>query len=73
MGECHGLLVTEKGQVKGWGYNRQLQAIGAESPDTFVKPPQAVSAFDWGSVKALSTGCGGAQSYALVQGPHLNL
>lgn len=41
VGEAHGILVCYDGTLRGWGYNRQKQAIGDETDDTFVKP-QAV-------------------------------
>merc|ERR1719443_2277007 len=37
VGEAHGLLVCYDGSVKGWGYNRQAQAVGDFTDDTFMK------------------------------------
>lgn len=67
VAEAHGLLIHYDGSVRGWGYNRQLQAIGDESEDTFVKP-QPVDDMPEGW-KGHSVACGGAQSYAIMKPP----
>merc|ERR1712087_462162 len=67
VGEAHGLLVCYDGTVRGWGYNRQKQAIGDESDDTFVKP-QFVDDLPDG-FKGHSVAVGGASSYALLKPP----
>jgi len=67
VGEAHGLLVCYDGSIRGWGYNRQKQAIGDESDDTFVKP-QFVDDMPEG-FKGHSVAVGGAQSYAILKPP----
>jgi len=67
VGEAHGLLVCYDGSLRGWGYNRQAQAIGDFSEDTFVKP-QFVDDMPEGH-KAHSAAASGAQSYALFKPP----
>jgi len=67
VGEAHGLLIEYGGGVRGWGYNRQAQAIGDFSDDTFVKPGPVEDLPDgW---KGHSVAVGGAQSYAIVKPP----
>jgi len=65
VGEAHGLLVCYDGSIRGWGYNRQKQAIGDESDDTFVKPA-CVDELPEG-FKGISCAVGGAQSYAILK------
>jgi len=67
VGEAHGLLVCYDGSLRGWGYNRQKQAIGDETDDTFVKP-QFVDDLPDG-FKGHSVTVGGAQSYAILKPP----
>jgi alpha-tubulin suppressor-like RCC1 family protein len=67
IGEAHGLMVCYDGSIRAWGYNRQKQAIGEESEDTFVKP-QAVDGRPEG-FKGHSHAVGGAQSYAIMKPP----
>lgn len=67
VGEAHGLLVCYDGSMRGWGYNRQAQAIGDFSDDTFVKP-QYVDEMPEG-FKAVSCAAAGAQSYAMLKPP----
>merc|ERR1719401_1335372 len=67
VGEAHGLLVCYDGTLRGWGYNRQAQAIGDFSDETFVKP-QFVDEMPEG-FKGHSVAAGGAQSYALLKPP----
>lgn len=67
VGEAHGLLVCYTGAMKGWGYNRQAQAIGDFSDDTFVKP-QFIDDMPEG-FKAHSCAAAGAQSYAIFKPP----
>eukprot|EP00747_Dinoflagellata_sp_TGD_P165057 gnl/TRDRNA2_/TRDRNA2_185854_c0_seq1.p1 gnl/TRDRNA2_/TRDRNA2_185854_c0~~gnl/TRDRNA2_/TRDRNA2_185854_c0_seq1.p1 ORF type:complete len:587 (+),score=124.40 gnl/TRDRNA2_/TRDRNA2_185854_c0_seq1:97-1761(+) len=67
IGEAHGIMVCYDGSVRGWGYNRQKQAIGDESDDTFVKP-QFVEGLPEG-FKGASVSVNGAQSYALLKPP----
>eukprot|EP00401_Gymnodinium_catenatum_P003849 CAMPEP_0117564366 /NCGR_PEP_ID=MMETSP0784-20121206/55990_1 /TAXON_ID=39447 /ORGANISM="" /LENGTH=552 /DNA_ID=CAMNT_0005362075 /DNA_START=10 /DNA_END=1668 /DNA_ORIENTATION=- len=67
VAEAHGLLVCYDGTIRGWGYNRQKQAIGDESDDTFVKP-QPVDDMPEG-FKGHSVACGGASSYAILKPP----
>jgi len=64
VGEAHGVLVCYDGSVRGWGYNRQFQAIGEESDDTFVKPAAVDLPID--DYKGHSVAVGGAQSYAVL-------
>lgn len=64
VGEAHGLLVCYDGTIRGWGYNRQKQAIGDESDDTFVKP-SPVDDIPL-ELKGVSVAVGGAQSYAVL-------
>eukprot|EP00933_Yihiella_yeosuensis_P064248 TRINITY_DN6760_c1_g5_i1.p1 TRINITY_DN6760_c1_g5~~TRINITY_DN6760_c1_g5_i1.p1 ORF type:complete len:555 (+),score=116.16 TRINITY_DN6760_c1_g5_i1:69-1733(+) len=66
VGEAHGVLVCYDGSLRGWGYNRQKQAIGDESDDTFVKP-SPVDDIPLDRYKGLSVAVGGAQSYAVLQ------
>jgi len=67
VGEAHGLMVTYDGSVRGWGYNRQKQAIGDETDETFVKP-QFVEDMPEG-FKGHAVACAGAQSYAILKPP----
>lgn len=67
VGEAHGLLVCYDGSMRGWGYNRQAQAIGDFSDDTFVKT-QFVDDLPEG-FKAVSCAAAGAQSYAMFKPP----
>jgi len=67
VGEAHGLLVCYDGSMRGWGYNRQAQAIGDFSDDTFVKPG-FVDEMPEG-FKAVSCAAAGAQSYAMLKPP----
>eukprot|EP00927_Polykrikos_kofoidii_P008102 TRINITY_DN13352_c0_g1_i1.p1 TRINITY_DN13352_c0_g1~~TRINITY_DN13352_c0_g1_i1.p1 ORF type:complete len:572 (-),score=92.99 TRINITY_DN13352_c0_g1_i1:179-1825(-) len=67
VAEAHGLLVCYDGSLRGWGYNRQKQAIGDESDDTFVKP-QPVQDMPTG-FRGHSVACGGASSYAILKPP----
>jgi len=67
VGEAHGLLVCYDGSIRGWGYNRQKQAIGDESEDTFVKP-QFVDDLPEG-FKGHMVVVAGAQSYAILKPP----
>merc|ERR1719343_1561665 len=67
VGEAHGLLVCYDGTIRGWGYNRQKQAIGDESDDTFVKP-QFVEDMPEG-FKGHLVAVAGAQSYAILKPP----
>jgi len=67
VGEAHGLLACYDGTMRGWGYNRQAQAIGDFSEETFVKP-QYVDDMPEG-YKAHSCAAAGAQSYALFKPP----
>jgi len=67
VGEAHGLLVCYDGSMRGWGYNRQAQAIGDFTEDTFVKP-QFVDEMPEG-FKAVSCAAAGAQSYAMLKPP----
>merc|ERR1719443_1649823 len=65
VAEAHGLLVCYDGTVRGYGYNRQAQAIGDFSDETFVKP-QPVDGLPDG-FKGHSVAVGGASSYALLK------
>mmetsp|Transcript_2572 Transcript_2572/g.6552 ORF Transcript_2572/g.6552 Transcript_2572/m.6552 type:complete len:551 (-) Transcript_2572:73-1725(-) len=67
VGEAHGILINYDGTVQGWGYNRQAQAIGDFTDDTFVKP-QPVDEMPPG-FKGVSAAVGGAQSYAILKPP----
>lgn len=67
VGEAHGLLVCYDGSVKGWGYNRQAQAVGDFTDDTFVKLAPVEGLPD--GYKGVSVGLGGSQSYALMKAP----
>jgi alpha-tubulin suppressor-like RCC1 family protein len=67
VGEAHGVMVCYDGTVRGWGYNRQAQAIGDFSEETFVKP-QFVDDLPEG-FKGHSCACAGAQSYAILKPP----
>jgi len=67
IGEAHGLLCCYDGSLRGWGYNRQAQAIGDFSEETFVKP-QFVDDMPEG-FKAHSCAAAGAQSYSLMKPP----
>jgi len=67
VGEAHGLLVCYDGTIRGWGYNRQAQAIGEFSDDTFVKAGP-VDDMPEGH-KGISVAAAGAQSYALFKPP----
>merc|ERR1712151_293064 len=67
VAEAHGLMVCYDGHIRGWGYNRQKQAIGDDSDDTFVKP-QPVDDMPQG-FKGHLVACGGASSYAVLK-PH---
>jgi len=67
VGEAHGLLVCYDGTIRGWGYNRQKQAIGDEADDTFVKPGFVEDMPE--GFKGHSVAVGGAQSYAIVKPP----
>lgn len=67
VGEAHGLLVCYDGTVRGWGYNRQKQALGEESDDTFVKPAPVEEMPE--GFKGLTVAVGGAQSYAVMKPP----
>jgi hypothetical protein len=67
VGEAHGLLVCYDGSIRGWGYNRQAQAIGDFSDETFVKPT-LVDGLPEG-FKGASAAVGGAQSYVLLKPP----
>jgi len=67
VGEAHGLLVCYDGAIRGWGYNRQKQAIGDETEDTFVKPAFVEDMPE--GFKGLSVAVGGAQSYAILKPP----
>ncbi|CAK0891119.1 unnamed protein product, partial [Prorocentrum cordatum] len=67
IGEAHGLMICYDGSIRAWGYNRQKQAIGEESEETFVKP-QAVDDLPEG-FKGHSLAVGGAQSYAIMKPP----
>jgi alpha-tubulin suppressor-like RCC1 family protein len=67
VGEAHGLLCCYDGSLRGWGYNRQAQAIGDFSDDTFVKPG-FVDEMPEG-FKGHSVAAAGAQSYALLKPP----
>lgn len=67
IGEAHGLLICYDGSVRGWGYNRQAQAIGDFTDDTFVKPTM-VDGLPEG-FKGASAAVGGAQSYVLLKPP----
>ncbi|CAD7926537.1 unnamed protein product [Amoebophrya sp. A25] len=66
VGEAHGLLVKESGELLGWGYNRLQQCLGEQSADTFVKKPTTLKTIDFSQYKGRTVGCGGAQSYALL-------
>mmetsp|Transcript_102951 Transcript_102951/g.182873 ORF Transcript_102951/g.182873 Transcript_102951/m.182873 type:complete len:559 (-) Transcript_102951:57-1733(-) len=65
VGEAHGVLVCYDGSLRGWGYNRQKQAIGEEDDETFVKPAP-IDDLDLERYKGLSVAVGGAQSYAIL-------
>mmetsp|Transcript_42246 Transcript_42246/g.99195 ORF Transcript_42246/g.99195 Transcript_42246/m.99195 type:complete len:549 (+) Transcript_42246:109-1755(+) len=67
VGEAHGVLICYDGTVRGWGYNRQAQAIGDFTDDTFVKPGP-VDEMPAG-FKGVSAAVGGAQSYAILKPP----
>lgn len=67
VGEAHGLLVCYDGSIRGWGYNRQAQAIGDFTDETFVKP-QFVDGMPEG-FKGHSVSAAGAQSYAILKPP----
>lgn len=67
VGEAHGLMVHYDGDVRGWGYNRQKQAIGEESDDTFVKPAPVDEMPE--GFKGHSVAAAGAQSYAILKPP----
>eukprot|EP00397_Hematodinium_sp_SG-2012_P016679 GEMP01017026.1.p1 GENE.GEMP01017026.1~~GEMP01017026.1.p1 ORF type:complete len:553 (+),score=121.03 GEMP01017026.1:72-1730(+) len=72
IGEAHAIVACADGCVIGWGYNRQLQALGCSSDDTFVKAEVVVMADAKASTwKAVSVGVGGSQSYALLRPPRL--
>mmetsp|Transcript_131565 Transcript_131565/g.421047 ORF Transcript_131565/g.421047 Transcript_131565/m.421047 type:complete len:554 (+) Transcript_131565:115-1776(+) len=67
VSEAHGLLVCYDGSIRGWGYNRQKQAIGDDSEDTFVKPAFVDDLPEgW---KGYQVAVGGAQSYAILKPP----
>lgn len=63
----HTHKVCYDGTIRGWGYNRQKQALGDESDDTFVKP-SCVEDMPEG-FKGHSVAVGGAQSYAILKPP----
>lgn len=67
IGEAHGVLVSYDGSVKGWGYNRQAQAAGDFTDETFVKLTRIEGLPD--GYKGASVGIGGSQSYALMKAP----
>lgn len=67
VGEAHGLMVCYDGTIRGWGYNRQKQALGDESEDTFVKPGPVEDMPE--GFKGVSVAVGGAQSYAILKPP----
>merc|ERR1719215_391251 len=67
VGEAHGVMVCYDGSLRGWGYNRQKQAIGDDSDDTFVKPSFVEDMpAGW---KGVSVAVAGAQSYAVLKPP----
>mmetsp|Transcript_4270 Transcript_4270/g.7066 ORF Transcript_4270/g.7066 Transcript_4270/m.7066 type:complete len:552 (-) Transcript_4270:174-1829(-) len=67
VGEAHGVLVCYDGTLRGWGYNRQAQAIGDFTDETFVKPTFVDDLPE--GFKGHSAACAGAQSYALLKPP----
>lgn len=67
IGEAHGLLVCYDGTIRGWGYNRQKQATGEETDDTFVKPSTVEDMPE--GFKGHSVAVGGASSYAILKPP----
>jgi len=67
VGEAHGVMVCYDGSLRGWGYNRQKQAIGDESDDTFVKPAFVEDIPE--GFKGHSVAVAGAQSYAILKPP----
>jgi len=67
VGEAHGVMVCYDGSLRGWGYNRQKQAIGDDSDDTFVKPAFVEDMPE--GFKGHSVAVGGAQSYAILKPP----
>jgi len=67
IGEAHGLLVCYDGTIRGWGYNRQKQATGEETDDTFVKPANVEDMPE--GFKGHSVAVGGASSYAILKPP----
>mmetsp|Transcript_59837 Transcript_59837/g.157326 ORF Transcript_59837/g.157326 Transcript_59837/m.157326 type:complete len:553 (+) Transcript_59837:112-1770(+) len=67
VGEAHGLLVCYDGSIRGWGYNRQKQALGDETEETFVKPAFVEDMPE--GFKGVSVACSGAQSYAILKPP----
>lgn len=72
IGEAHGAAVCKDGSVMGWGYNRQAQAVGSFTDDTFVKAGKIVMADANASTwAAVGVAVGGSQSYALLRPPRL--
>jgi len=67
VGEAHGVLVCYDGSIRGFGYNRQAQAIGEFTDDTFVKPTFVDDLPE--GFKGHSAACAGAQSYAILKPP----
>jgi len=67
VAEAHGLLVCYDGTIRGWGYNRQKQAVGEETDETFVKPTPVDEMPE--GFKGVSVAVGGAQSYAILKPP----
>jgi len=67
VGEAHGILVCYDGSVRGYGYNRQAQAAGDFTDETFVKPTRIEDLPD--GFKGFQVAVGGASSYALLKPP----
>merc|ERR1712137_989061 len=67
VGAAHGVMVCYDGSVRGWGYNRQMQAIGDITDETFVKPGPVDGIPE--DFKGHSVAVCGAQSYAILKPP----
>lgn len=65
LGEAHGLLACYDGTIRGFGYNRQAQAVGDFTDETFCKPSLIDDLPSNG--KCIDCQAGGAQSYAMMK------
>lgn len=67
IGEAHAIVATKDGKLYGWGYNRQAQAIGRFSDDTFASLEKIIMAdVSAKHSRAISVAVGGSQSYGLL-------